>query len=335
MPKKVIFIGGTSYSGSTFFHLTLANDPHGFGAGEVRHLFWPEKLRHVSASWSCGCGDPNCRYWAHVKKNGEEHLYESIFDLSPEVEFVVDSSKNVIWVAQQSERLRRQGIEVHHIVIWKTLLEYAHSLQKRDRLQEDKGLANWPRYHRLYNSFIEDWRSVKYSEYTTNQADVLETVCKHIGIPYFPGKERFWEKSHHVLGGNLSSRIHLYSKESAGYQDVRRRTEATSRSLEGTETQHRRVYYEKPDQEVLLTYIQQLRQASPFIDQVEGMLIDRNLMNPSPTIRDSGYPSISTPEKIIRQARFFVTDRMNRRRYGAVHPIFDVESEPPKMAISS
>lgn len=335
MPRKVIFIGGTSYSGSTFFHLTLANDPHGFGAGEARHLFWPEKLRHVSASWVCGCGDPACRYWARVKKNGEKHLYESIFDLSPEVEFIVDSSKNVIWVAQQSERLRRQGIEVHHIVIWKTLLEYAHSLQKRNRLQEDKGLANWPRYHRLYNSFMDEWRSVKYSEYTTNQADVLEAACSRIGIPYFPGKERFWERSYHVLGGNQSSRIHLYSKGSVDYQDVKGRTRSTSRSLEGAEAHHRSVYYEEPDQQALLNYTQQLRQTSPYVDQIENMLIDRNVMNLSTVTRIADYPAIGTPEKIIRQARLYVIDRANRMRFGATHPIFDTDSDLPTTAMSS
>lgn len=333
MPKKVIFIGGTSYSGSTFFHLTLANDPHGFGTGEVRHLFWPEKSRHVSAAWACGCGDPSCTFWTRVKRNGEEHLYESIFEFNPDVEFVVDSSKNVIWVAQQSERLLRQGFEVYHLVIWKTLLEYAHSLQKRNRLNKDKGLANWPRYHRLYNSFIEDWRSVKYSEYTADQAIILRAVCDHLGISYFPGKERFWEKTHHVLGGNLSSRIHLHSKDSAGYQDVRLRVEASSRSLEGAESRHRRVYYEKPDQQALYTHIQQLDESPQFLEQIEAMLINHSVMNSSVDNLGGANTYISKPEKIVRQAKHYAVDQLNRVRFGANHPVFDADANSAKIVV--
>ena len=315
MPKKVIFIGGTSYSGSTFFHLTLANDPHGFGTGEVRHLFWPEKQRHVSASWKCGCGDPECTYWARVKQRGEQHLYESIFEFSPEVDFIVDSSKNVIWVEQQSNRLAQQGIEVYHLVIWKTLLEFAHSLHKRNRLHKDKGLGNWPRYHRLYNTFIQEWRAVKYSDYTGDQLAVLEAVCNHLGIPYFAGKERFWEKTHHVLGGNLSSRIHLYSKESDGYQDVRRRTEESKGTLDGAESHHRKVYYEKPDPQVLDNYIRQIREESPYVEQVEQMLIDYDVTKPATMIGKWSDLRIGTPEKTVRQIRHTIIDHLNRVRY--------------------
>src|SRR5690606_13273317 len=124
--------GGTSYSGSTFFHLTLANDPAGFAVGEVKHLFRPTKERHARPTWSCGCGDPNCDLWPRVKRNGEDRLYETIFEIHPEVEFIVDASKNVVWIDDQTANLKRQGIETRSIVIWKTLAEFAHSLQKRN-----------------------------------------------------------------------------------------------------------------------------------------------------------------------------------------------------------
>src|SRR6266498_3705998 len=89
--KKVIFVGGTSFSGSTFFHLMLANDPKGFALGEIRSVFHPQRPDQINSV--CGCGDPACTLWQQIRRNGENHVYETVFDLHPEVEFIVDSSK--------------------------------------------------------------------------------------------------------------------------------------------------------------------------------------------------------------------------------------------------
>ncbi|WP_374689709.1 hypothetical protein [Promineifilum sp.] len=312
MTKKVIFIGGTSYSGSTFFQLTLANDPAGFGAGEVRHLFRPTKERFLRDTWTCGCGDPACTVWDRVKQRGEAHLYETIFDMHPEVEFIVDASKNIVWMDQQRERLARQGIEVYPLIIWKTLLEFAHSLRKRKRLGLEE-LSNWPRYHRTYYSFIEDWRSIKYANYTHDQANVLRAVCAHLGIPYFEGKERFWEKRHHVLGGNLSSRIHLYSKDSEKYEDIRRR--ARGQELGQAETEHRRVYYEEPDQTALHQTIAELSQKEPRLGQIEAMLSNRDVANSAPLIQEWPDLRLSNSEIRMRQLRQYTQDHWGKIRY--------------------
>jgi hypothetical protein len=314
MTKKVIFVGGTSYSGSTFFHLTLANDPAGFGAGEIRHLFRPTKERFVRGTWTCGCGDPACTLWERIKQRGEANLYDSIFELNPEVEFIVDASKNVVWVDEQSERLAQRGYEVHHVVIWKTLLEYAHSLQKRNRLQDGAELASWPRYHRTYYSFIEGWRAVKYANYTHDQAATLQAVCDRLGIPYFEGKERFWEKRHHVLGGNLSSRIHLYSKDSEKYQDVRRRAEGT-RELGTAETQHRRVYYEQPDETALRDHVARLQREAPYVAQIEEMLLAHDISAAALPNRDWPDLRLSQSEIRLRQLRQYTKDQFGRIRY--------------------
>lgn len=58
--KKVIFIGGTSYSDSTFLDMILANDPSGFSCGEVLALFHPTRSYHIDPL--CGCGDRDCDF---------------------------------------------------------------------------------------------------------------------------------------------------------------------------------------------------------------------------------------------------------------------------------
>ncbi|CUS03424.2 conserved protein of unknown function [Candidatus Promineifilum breve] len=317
MSKKVIFVGGTSYSGSTFFHLTIANDPRGFGIGEVKHLFRPTKERHTRPTWACGCGDPNCDLWSRVKKHGEANLYQTIFDIHPEVEFIVDASKNVVWIDDQTDYLARQGIETHHVVIWKTLLEYAHSLQKRNRLDKKDGaeLAHWPQYHRNFYSFVDSFRTVKYADYARRQADVLQAACATFGIPYFAGKERYWEKTHHALGGNLSSRIHLYSKESDRYRDVQRRAEGRRNDLGENDANYRQVYYESPDESVLLAHVGRLRGESPTIDQVEEMLIAHDIAGDGPPAGNWPELKLGAIDYRMKQLRQFTRTRISKIRF--------------------
>lgn len=315
MTKKVIFVGGTSYSGSTFFHLTLANDPKGFGVGEVKHLFRPTKEKHISPTWLCGCGDPDCQLWSRVKQKGEKHLYETLFELHPEVDFIVDASKNVVWIDDQVNRLAKQGIEARHVVIWKTLLEYAHSLQKRNRLHEDGGarLANWPRYHQNYYSFIETFRTVKYAEYVHEQAAVLQAVCRYLDIPYFEGKERFWEKIHHVLGGNLSSRIHLYSKGSERYNDVQRRAKESQGELGAA---HRQVYYEEPGTAALEAHVATLYQKDKDIALIEKMLLSHDVRNSEFIPQDRAELELGAIDVQMRRLRQFRRDHLSKIRLG-------------------
>lgn len=317
MTKKVIFVGGTSYSGSTFFHLTLANDPKGFGIGEVKHLFRPTKERFTRPTWVCGCGDPNCTLWTRVKDNGEAHLYETIFEIHPEVDFIVDASKNVVWIDDQTNNLSRQGIEVGNVVIWKTLLEYAHSLQKRNRLDAKDGaeLANWARYHRNFYSFVADFRAVKYADYAHDQTTVLEATCDYFGIPYFEGKERYWEKTHHALGGNLSSRIHLYSKESEKYQDVVRRSQGRRNDLGADDKNYRQVYYENPDQGALQASIAGLRRESPYLDTVEQMLSAFDMRHPEVIQRDWPELRLSALDFRMKQLRQFTRTHVSKIRF--------------------
>ncbi len=68
----------------------------------------------------------------------------------PEVEFIVDSSKDPFWIRSQSENLRRKGIQAKNILIWKTPLEFAYSCQRRDHFEDWDG--RWIDYHRRYFS---------------------------------------------------------------------------------------------------------------------------------------------------------------------------------------
>jgi hypothetical protein len=238
--NSVFFIGGTSYSGSTFFDMTLANDPHGFSCGEVHALFRPYRDHHHNST--CGCGDKDCDIWPRVREEGEDRLYDSLFKHLPSVDFAVDSSKAPLWIDHQARLCRKRGLDVRHVLIWKTPAEMAASCEKRGhgKLWAKK----WIAYHRLYLSLIDNFVALPYRALAT-EPGALEAVCRYLGIGYFDNKHEYWNKNHHTLFGNTSAKIHTREREAAQYaaesEHLKRRA---GRSGDELSSAHRSIHYE-------------------------------------------------------------------------------------------
>ena len=234
MAKKVVFIGGSSFSGSTMLDMMLSNSPDGFSAGEVTALFYPFRPHHFDPN--CGCGDPDCDFWTQVRVAGESQLYRSIFTLLPEISFIVDSSKSPWWIEKQSQILKLQGYEVHHLLIWKEPAAFAHSMLKRKKRGWDK---SWKNYYRLYLTLIHDYMTASYDELAQHPAEVLQRLCSKMGLIYHKEQEQFWKKQHHTLFGNDSAKIHLHGDSRNNIQHCNKaltRRELTSK--------HRTVYHD-------------------------------------------------------------------------------------------
>lgn len=244
--KKVIFVGGTSYSGSTFLDMILANSPHGFSCGEVHALFWPYRRHHID--YKCGCGDPHCEVWETVRKAGATNLYQRIFEMFPDIDFIVDSSKDPLWIADRTEGLAGSGIQVKNILIWKSPEEFYFSRLKRNRKRDWK--RAWINYHKLYFRIVDQWIAIRYKNFATSP-DVLERLCKELEIPFFEGKQNYWEKKHHTLFGNTSARIHLYDSQSELFKNCKAEINSSISQLDSNNGQHnvyRVIYYKAPIQ---------------------------------------------------------------------------------------
>jgi hypothetical protein len=213
--KKVLFIGGSSYSGSTMLDMMMANSPDGFSVGEIQALFHPYRPHHFSPV--CGCGNPECGLWKRVLASGEERLYQTIFNEFPEVSFIVDSSKNPWWIHRQTSTLEKQGIMVHHLLIYKEPAAFAHSMVKRGRKTWRRA---WKNYYRLYFSLIENFFPVPYKGLAQKPSETISSICRSCGLEFHQDRERFWEKQHHTLFGNDSAKIHLYSEKNTNYHVV-------------------------------------------------------------------------------------------------------------------
>lgn len=244
MKKKVIFIGGSAYSGSTFLDLILANSSDGFSCGEVRGLFYRRRRHHINIE--CGCGNPKCKIWQEVKKAGLANLYQTIFKIHPEVDFIVDSSKDPIWINDRTRELASSGIEVKNVLIWKTPEEFLHSRIKRN--QEKGWKRAWVNSHLHYISMIDEWYAVQYAN-LVREPEVLRKICDRLDISYFEGKERYWDKVHHTLFGNTSAKIHLYDKRSKKFEEHKTLLRSKVKTLDEAkigDLSHQAVYYEEP-----------------------------------------------------------------------------------------
>lgn len=244
--RFVIFIGGSSYSGSTLLDMILSNSPGGFSCGELNALYYPYRRHHLNPE--CGCGDPRCRIWTTIRKSGPDRAYHSIFEMFPDVTYIVDSSKDPMWIYDRTRALAGSGIGVKNILIWKTPEEFFAS---RDKRQRQPGWERaWLNYHRLYFRLIREWRSIAYRELATDPS-ALKKLCQALGVPCSEGQSRYWDKTHHTLFGNTSAKIHLYNEASEKFREceteLSQQKSPDATMVQGSTPVHRAVYYRPAD----------------------------------------------------------------------------------------
>lgn len=219
MNKKIIRIGSQAYSGSTMLAMMIANDPKGFSCGEVRTLFRPTRKHHFSLKNRCSCQEELCKIWEQVKHKGEKHLWKTLYSIFPNIDFFVDSSKGLEWIYDQMKQDKYHNLDVENVLIWKTPAEFAYSCMKRDMLKSWK--KSYINYYSRYFQLIKSWYAIRYSELVLNPSSKLQSLCNLINIPYFKGKELYWKRKHHNLGGSNVARIHLYQPESKAYNKTK------------------------------------------------------------------------------------------------------------------
>lgn len=204
--KKIFLITGTGRNGSTLLDMMLGNGPHGFSGGEMHALFRPWRPHHLLGSDTCFCNDQNCDFWKSIKQEGERKVYKNIFDRLDEKEYIVDSSKNPLWISDQLKYNKDNDYDLIPIIIFKTPLEYAYSRFKRDRLDDWKRL--WIENHLRIFEVLDDFVTVKYQELAKNPEKKLRSLCNQVGVNYFEGKEKFWNNNtkHFLFGSETTKR---------------------------------------------------------------------------------------------------------------------------------
>lgn len=308
--KKVIFVSGAEFSGTTFLHMILANDPHGLAVGEAHNMMRPSRQYHFNMH--CSCGEHPCSTWQHLRSIGEERLYQSIFEIFPEVDFVLDSSGDPFWIRDQTNYLKRQGIAVQDFVIWKSPYEFAQSHYKRGSLEAWEG--SWTTYHRLYYTLFNRWPAMAYSRIVRDR-DLLRALCDYLEIEDYEGKESFWERQQHVVGGNPSARVHLYPPNSAHFKEnVQRSSSKVDVIQDGT---YRRIYEGTDVNPSVIKNVDVTMKRNPRIQAILALLDERDLSKGRYEV--SSYERelmMPIPFVQLRLVKYWLVRRMAALRYG-------------------
>lgn len=132
-----------------------------------------------------------------------------------EVDILVDSSKNLPWVIDNNIYARNNDISVYNILIYKDPASFFHSFWKRgisiEKARNHEFISYYKRFFESNLPFI----SLNYNKLVAEPSKTLRKLCHLIEIPYFEGKENFWEKEHHQLFGSRGTRKQVGNPEAA------------------------------------------------------------------------------------------------------------------------
>jgi hypothetical protein len=201
----LINVCGPSYSGTTILDLMLGNAPEAFSCGEVYGWFRP--WRDFHSRIDCLCGADPCPYWEPIKAVAEREFHGEVCRRLG-VQFVVDSSKALSWVLDNNGWTRTSGLKVVNVLVWKDPLAHAHSHWKRG-ITPDVAGYHFVRYYQRFEQLRLPFVSINYNRLVQSPDEQLGRLCAAIGMPWFPGKERFWTKQPHHLFGNRTVRAQL------------------------------------------------------------------------------------------------------------------------------
>ena len=213
--KTVINVGGVSRSGSTMLHLILGNDESAFACGEIVNRFRPVKTHH--RPFECACRVYPCPVWQRLDSTNERTFYREAFNILG-VDLITDSSKEASWLLDARRWAERDDLTTINVFVYKDPIDLAYSFWKRGH-----NLMRWRSELVLYYGRVLGvglpLLTINLGELLENPAGKVEQTCRVIGIPYAPGKERFWEKSHHHAFGNLGVQRQVQSGRSVFQRD--------------------------------------------------------------------------------------------------------------------
>ncbi len=271
--RRVVFIGSCSYSGSTVLDMMLGRLDGNLSMGEIGRIFYPRSKEHFNRE--CGCLQENCDFWSPLLQSGPAELHKRAFE-EYGVSTLIDSTKDPHWIKDRTLELRKSGIDVVNLLIWKDPPSIRESFVKRGIGKKWKN--SWVNYHRLYFSLIEEFYSLPFSA-LLNGGVSFSSRMDMIGIKKF--NFEFWDYPGHTLFGNDSAKRHLHSEGTQEYKIIQsRREESVSKDHDAFS--HRQINYSENFEPI---------NADPSVDKIYQYLKDNDIANTS-----QGLPSLAPRE---------------------------------------
>ena len=222
---SVVFIAGANWSGSTVTGAVLgASDSpfEYFHLGEVHSIFEPHHqffgdprfAAHLTAFWhsvdhKVGAGNA----YAEIQKHANSRI-------------LIDSSKAIVWLKAQRAACERLGIPLLPVVTFRSFAAIVNSALNRDRGVQ-AAFRNVGYYQRLFESGLlrDNWIAVDAEALVRDPPAVTQSLCAATGIPYFAGKENYWNYPLVHLSGSGTQRRHIKYRGRAGYSPMQVRGE--------------------------------------------------------------------------------------------------------------
>ncbi len=232
--KTLLMVCGAARSGTTMLDLMLGNSDDAVSTGEVYAVYRPYRIHHRSPV--CSCGDPSCSAWDGLIDVPESEFHANIFRRRPEINVVVDSSKDLRWVIDSNVWAYRAGLPVQNVVIWKNPIELSYSYWRRGE-KVDWYRTEFTRYYGRLLDLNLPFIAVNYRKLVTDTSATLEKLCDRVGLEFTENRMKFWEKRHHHFFGSAGTRGQVGSKQG----EVRYQTEYPEEFLELFAKEERRI----------------------------------------------------------------------------------------------
>ena len=226
---RVIYIAGTSHSGSTLVDLMLNAHPAIFASGEVLKLNRQLKIKDARRGTHapCSCGAPSlweCRFWSAVDRRTRETSGKSLVDLDmldyreldaasapnavvfkaiAEVSgksFVVDSSK---LPGRLSYLMRLKDLDVYPVHLVREPKVQINSVVRK----HGGFLKHIFRYELIHEQIRRALKSVPhsvvhYEDLVRDPKSALQSILQPLGLDFDPRQLDWAEAEKHEVAGN-------------------------------------------------------------------------------------------------------------------------------------
>ncbi|NER03500.1 MAG: sulfotransferase [Okeania sp. SIO3C4] len=236
MKKKVLFILGTAYCGSTLLSLILDSHPQCFTVGELSNLpefnnkgkldnFWSHQFSQKELQNLC-LGLSNARISSPIPLKVEKFFREivnddifrpySIIASKTPADIIVDSTKTIYWISsmlQLKELKKRFDIYLLHLVRDGRAVLNSY-LKKRRNMTVKKIGDLWLKRVTNNEVFFENFSTenkilVRYEKLVTQPQAITQEICDFLGIEFRTEMLEYWKYEHHIISGNRGIRASI------------------------------------------------------------------------------------------------------------------------------
>lgn len=238
--RRVVYIAGCDFSSSTAIGSVLGSIKRAsevFHVGEYHAVYSQKRLNEAALFSHAVCSQEQLNesvllssapkhsllFWEKFLKKSKLSPYKRMFSFT-RANVLVDSSKSRKWLLNRLKEAEGTSIEMNKIIIcWNSPLKLAFSCYKRN-FSTEKALLKIRSMMKELRKTLKlcednclDYFVIRGVDFISDPVNVTKKLCDFSGIPYFDGKELYWNFKHNHLSGSSRQRVKASGKMLSGY----------------------------------------------------------------------------------------------------------------------